>query len=333
MTATVPSASERSAETTLHSFSSQPRVVQARKKYRDIKSVEEPEGPTFYGNIMFDKRVVRGNTYALQSLPATSQPDPLEIQRMRENARRALARQRARKQLRTSPEAVENRQHVYVQTELYLEEITERIEEADYGSQTDAFLDRPSTPLFVPVKTGDDATTQVLIGDLFNFNLEVKPILEVIVAKTVEQSLIEVLEEEELANLRKQQSASEEIINTEVAEQQRLEEQVRRHQEEKVRRKEQQTKVLLLEKETAEKIAARIFALTYMADLVPTVFGALSNNGYFYDPVERDLEQDFLPWLMEQVDEQLEMNNRGRLVLDGMIREVMLRRLKKYENR
>lgn len=65
--------------------------------------------------------------------------------------------------------------------------------------------------------------------------MEVKPILEVLVGKTVEQALLEVMEEEELANLRAQQRAFEELRNSELVEQQRLEEQERRHREEKVR--------------------------------------------------------------------------------------------------
>ena len=52
--------------------------------------------------------------------------------------------------------------------------------------------------------------------------------------KTVEQSLLEVMEEEELANLRSQQRSFEELRNAELVEQQRLEEQERRHREEKV---------------------------------------------------------------------------------------------------
>lgn len=69
---------------------------------------------------------------------------------------------------------------------------------------------------------------------LFDFDIEVKPILEVLVGKTVEQALLEVMEEEELANLRSQQRAFEELRNVELVEQQRLEEQERRHREEKV---------------------------------------------------------------------------------------------------
>ena len=52
--------------------------------------------------------------------------------------------------------------------------------------------------------------------------------------KTVEQALLEVMEEEELANLRAQQRAFEELRNAEMVETQRLEEQERRHREEKV---------------------------------------------------------------------------------------------------
>lgn len=53
-----------------------------------------------------------------------------------------------------------------VQTELYLEEISDRVEEADQEVQTDAFLDRPPTPLFVPAKTGKDVSTQILEGEV-----------------------------------------------------------------------------------------------------------------------------------------------------------------------
>ena len=84
-----------------------------------------------------------------------------------------------------------------------------------------------------------------------------KPILEILVGKTVEQSLLEVMEEEELANLRAQQRRFEELRNAELVETQRLEEQERRHREEKERRMRQQLEVLKKEKETTEKLAAR----------------------------------------------------------------------------
>ncbi|XP_027702385.1 radial spoke head protein 3 homolog isoform X2 [Vombatus ursinus] len=262
----------------------------------------------------------------------TTQPDPIELQRQQEIKRKALARKRAREHLRLrSPEPVEGRKHVDVQTELYLEELADRIIEVDMECQTDAFLDRPPTPLFIPAKTGRDVATQILEGELFNFDIEVKPMLEVLVGKTIEQALLEVLEEEELAELRMHQQRFEELRNLELAEVQRLEEQERRHQKEKERRRQQQLAVLHKQNETSQKIAARAYAKIYLADLLPSVFGNLRDNGYFYDPIERDIEIGFLPWLMHEVDKTMEYQTVGRVVLDMMIRDVVENRLKMFE--
>lgn len=61
-----------------------------------------------------------------------------------------------------------------------------------------------------------------------------QPILEVLVGKTIEQALIEVLEEEEIAALKEQQRRFLELRDAEKAEEQRLAEQDRRLREEKV---------------------------------------------------------------------------------------------------
>ncbi|KAM9316006.1 radial spoke head protein 3 homolog [Gastrophryne carolinensis] len=329
MTSVLPAQKEMGSGT--YTFSSHPRVVQNRRKYRTIEPPMTEEAYP-YGNIMYDRRVVRGNTYAQHVLPLSAQPDPVEIQRAQEARRRALARKRAKELLRPrTPEPVEGRKHIDVQTELYLEELSDRVEEKDMECQTDAFLDRPPTPLFIPAKTGVDVATQILEGELFDFDLEVKPILEVLVGKTIEQALLEVMEEEELANLRAQQRAFEELRNAELAEAQRLEEQERRHREEKERRKQQQREILLKEKETAEKVAARAFSQQYLADLIPSVFSSLRDNGYFYDPVERDVETVFMPWLMDEVEKTLEKYNLGRTMLDILIREVMEKRIDVYK--
>lgn len=38
--------------------------------------------------------------------------------------------------------------------------------EMDVGVQTDLFVDRPATPVYVPAKTGADAFTQIYPGDV-----------------------------------------------------------------------------------------------------------------------------------------------------------------------
>lgn len=78
-----------------------------------------------------------------------------------------MARRRAKEQARRhTPEPVEGRKHIPVQTELYLEELSDRVEEVDVDVQTDAFLDRPPSPMFIPAKTGIDVETQILEGDV-----------------------------------------------------------------------------------------------------------------------------------------------------------------------
>ncbi|XP_078412963.1 radial spoke head protein 3 homolog [Cetorhinus maximus] len=311
-----------------YTFSSRPRALQERKKYRQE---QQQCAAGYYGNIMYDRRVVRGNTYAQHTLPVTAQPDPIEVQRQQEIQRRAVARRRAKAQLRTgTPNPVEGRIHTEVQTELYLEELSDRIEEVDVDTQTDAFLDKPQTPLFIPGKTGKDVATQIKEGELFDFDIEVKPMLEVLVGKTIEQALLEVMEEEELANLRALQRDFEELRNAELAEVQRMEEKERRHREEKKRRMEQQQDVLKKEKDTSDKIAARAFAQSYLADLIPTVFSTLRDNGYFYDPVERDVEKVFLPWLMGEVKKSIEKRILGRTMLDIILRDVINSRTKAF---
>ncbi|NXI34624.1 RSPH3 protein, partial [Galbula dea] len=319
----------------LYSYSSPPRVLPSRPKYREPPDAAEPEKkPVRYVNLMYDSRVVRGNTYTLQFTPASTQPSPLEIQRQRKAWKRALARRLAREQMQLrTPEPVEGREHIHVQTELYLEAISDRIIEVDKECQTDAFLDRPPTPLFIPAKTGKDVATQIEEGELFDFDIEVKPILEVLIGKTIEQALLEVMEEEELAKLWAHQHAYAELRNAELAEVQRLEEQDRRYREEKERRKLQHKQMLQKQKETTEKIAAWAFAQHYLIDLIPSVFNNLRESGYFYDPIERDIETEFLPWLMTEVEEALERKVLGRTMLDSVIRTVVENRLEAFSRK
>ncbi|NXT85913.1 RSPH3 protein, partial [Zapornia atra] len=317
-----------------YSYSSRPRALSARPRYRGPPGAAEPEKePIRYVNLMYEPRVVRGNTYALQLIPVSTQPNALEIQRQREARKRALARKHAEEQMRQrTPEPVEGREHIHVQTELYLEEISDRIIEVDMECQTDAFLDRPPTPFFIPAKTGKDVATQIEEGELFDFDIEVKPIVEVLIGKTVEQALLEVMEEEELAQLWARQRAYTELRNAELAEVQRLEEQDRRYREEKERRHRQHMQMLQKQKETTEKIAARAFAQHYLADLIPSVFNNLRESGYFYDPIERDIETEFLPWLMREVEETLERKVLGRMMVDSLICMVVGKRLDAFSH-
>lgn len=274
-----------------YQFASEPRAVAPRKKYR-----EEPAPGGTNSNIMWDRRVVRGNTYAAQ-IVATAAPDVVQqLQRDAQDQNRP--KQRESKEFRApTPEPVQGRHHIDVQTDAYLEEVSDKVPEHEVDTQTDEFLDRPASPLFIPIKTGVDKDTQILEGDLFDFELEVEPILDVLVGKTLEQSMMEVMEEEELAELRAHQEEFVQLRNAELAETQRMEEAERRKFEEKERRLKQERERLEKEQVLKEKVAAAAFARNYMSGIENSVLDRLSKMAYFYDPVEREVETDFMPWL------------------------------------
>ena len=69
--------------------------------------------------------------------------------------------------------------------------------------QTDEFIAKPPTPPYVPKKSGIDKITQIEDYDLFDYDREVQPILNVLLTKTIEQSILEVEEEAEINEIRK----------------------------------------------------------------------------------------------------------------------------------
>uniref|UniRef100_A0A3P9J5R9 Radial spoke head 3 n=1 Tax=Oryzias latipes TaxID=8090 RepID=A0A3P9J5R9_ORYLA len=301
----------------MYVFSSRPRVVEDPWKPRWSPSERMQQK---HGNIMRDPRVFRGIT--------SSQP----LKFAEESTTRAVGPKQVRRKFRArTPEAVQGRKHVDVQTESYLEELSDIPEVKETECQTDAFLDRPETPIFLAAKTGKDAATQIYEGDLFDFEEEVQPILEILVGKTLEQSLLEVMEEEELAALMAQQRAFLERRNNELPEVHRLQEQERRRREERERRMAEQRRALEEEKEVAEKIAARALTQQQLADLVPSVLASLRREGYFYDPVERDVETHFFPRLMDDVESILQKNCRVRELLDEIIYDVTQKSLDALE--
>ena len=70
-------------------------------------------------------------------------------------------------------------------------------------TQTDEFLPKPPSPKYIPKKTGINESTQIGDYDLFDYDREVQPILNVLLNKTVEQAILEVEEETELNEIRK----------------------------------------------------------------------------------------------------------------------------------
>lgn len=107
--------------------------------------------------------------------------------------------------------------------------------------------------------------------------------------KTIEQALIEVLEEEELAALREQQRRFLEVRAAETAEAQRIAEKERRLIAEKERQIASYEKGMQVQKEMEERIAASVLIQGYMADLLPSVLEGLEEEGFLTDYIKQGL--------------------------------------------
>eukprot|EP01041_Mallomonas_annulata_P003403 gene3403-6755_t len=172
------------------SYSTAPLPVKPRKKFRDTLD----DGPT---SLMCDPRVVRGNTHAMARTLASMKRD----------------NEQKTKPIKTveikPPESPSRPTYSYEVPEFVSAELDLSLYLIDNGAsrpsvkvaetQADEFKYRPDTPEYVPRKTGIDRETQVEdVRDLFNFDAEVAPMLEVIIKKTIEQAIFEVEAEEEL---------------------------------------------------------------------------------------------------------------------------------------
>ena len=174
-------------------YSSNPQPIKGKKsKYR------ENEVPL---NMMSDPRVIRGSTTVLaKKLTAAKDSDSNNAVITRESAlldEKVVSRATYRFDVKP---------YSGIDLSLYLTEQNSHASTPDDNTtQTDIFLKRPPTPEYVPRKTGVDISTQVDdVRDLFKFDLEVQPIVDVIVQKTLEQALFEVRAEEELFQISRE---------------------------------------------------------------------------------------------------------------------------------
>jgi hypothetical protein len=241
-------------------------------------------------------------------------------QKLTEARRQQLEMERANSIM--TPQPIEGRKHIEIQTEKYLEEVTDIVTECEAYTQTDPFMDRPESPVFLPAKSGVDVAVQVE-EDLFNFDFEVDPILEVLVGKTLEQSMLEVMQEEEMRNIAEAQRQFEQVRNERLSETQRLEAEEIRRNEEKDRRKKQERERLQREHQVKEKLASRTFSKNFLSNLEGRVFNTLEQQGFFYDVVQREVETNFMPWLIGTVQDLVEEKKKTRQMVDDLIKTTL----------
>lgn len=307
------------AESATYSFSSVPKPVGARtKKYREPGEAEtgmyrDPKETC----ISWDKRVHRGNTYSMYTQSAIK--EALESAGKDNTSPKPLRRRKPKeKSLFDMPLPEPERIPVDLTSHLVAKE--EPIEVSVVEAQTDEFLPEPPEEQYLPQKTGIDAQTQVEDGELFIFDREVEPILDVLVMKTLEQSIMEVEEEHELSSMTefKGEWYERQQKMMQAWQQQVDEEWVRWEEKEAVvaskrQEKEREARVLL-------KIQAMNVSKNHLAQLVPNAVADLQEVA-FPDARRLAVDRSFLPNLFSQVRKEITSTKKAQLHVDSITLE------------
>lgn len=302
-----------------YSFSSQPKpVAGARKKYRDPNEVIDP---AMYRDpketsISWDKRVHRGNTYSMYTQNAIREA----LEQAENPPAPTLRRKRAAKEKSPFDMGMPEKERVPVDltNNLVAKEVIPVLDTVE--AQTDEFLPEPPPEQYQPQKTGVNESTQVEDGELFIFDFEVEPILEVLINKTLEQSIMEVEEENEIDQMTefktawmKRQAAMMEDWKAQVAE-----EWVRWGQKEEVLKKKREEK--RREAQVLLKIQAMAVAKAHLKDLVPNAVQSLQEEA-FPDMTDLTINREFLPQIMTEVRQQVQSKVGAEKSIKNIIRK------------
>mmetsp|Transcript_26918 Transcript_26918/g.48644 ORF Transcript_26918/g.48644 Transcript_26918/m.48644 type:complete len:452 (-) Transcript_26918:195-1550(-) len=304
------------ADSATYSFSSAPKAVGARKKYREPGEDTQMYRDLKETGIHWDKRVHRGNTYGMYTQNAIK--EALESAQKDETVKPPRRRKAKEKSPFDMPLPEPERIPVDLTPHLIAKEVI--IEVSTEEAQTDEFLPEPPPEQYQPQKTGIDVSTQVEDGEITDFDREVEPILDVLVMKTLEQSIMEVEEEHELSQMSdfKGEWYERQTQMMKAWQEQVDEEWVRWEQKEAVMakkraEKEREARVLL-------KIQAIQAAKSHLTQLVPNAVQDLQGLA-FPDTRSLAIDRSFLPNLFAKVQQEVASIKTAQQVVNKVCAE------------
>nr|CEL72277.1 TPA: radial spoke 3 protein [Toxoplasma gondii VEG] len=299
----------------------QPPSIKRVRAFGDNEVNGSESATSALSNLLTDKHVYGSSLISRDTRPKFSQSflsrlnhggaEARRIKRRLQKAKEATADPFKPERLLT-PAPVSGRQHIQLQTEEHLIELTQHAREFMAETQTEPWMDKPPTPMFRPHREEVHVATQILDGDLFDFEEEVVPILEVIVGKVLEQSITEVLEEEELAAIQKQQDEFDRARMLELIEVQRLEAAEKRRQEETERRLAQAQAWQEIKLTTYRKMLAMDFAAVQRRGCSQMALRELAESAnLFMHPNVGAVSVLFWPSLMRQATDEVAFMKDG----------------------
>ncbi|DAZ99774.1 TPA: hypothetical protein N0F65_001283 [Lagenidium giganteum] len=324
-----------------YSYSSKPRAVLSNraKAMRDpallLPTNNEPRqlGP----NIMYDPRIVRGSVFApnassftqkLHSRPFIAQQAPTPTRRSsdkKSSKRSGASGPRKKSQNIYEAQQVASYSFTPFSLDANLIEQPPLKHDRDGATQTDAFKEiTVRTPkramadgVYQRPKVGIDSGTQIEVSDkLFNFDVEVKPLVNVLVSKTIAQALAEVKEEEEMKAIKRERVLLDEEKETQRKADRALEQKAREAVQKKAKTMQFQAQKLEERKRFNEKLLAWQLAHKMFPRVLSTAQATLYKKGVFYDPTQRELQQWLLTDVYVSADTKLRLRELSHRLLD-----------------
>ena len=155
----------------------------------------------------------------------------------------------------------------------------------DLGIQSDEieYDEIENEQKFLPQKLGKDEATQIMDGDLFDFDKDVQPLLTVVVGKTLEQSLLELEQEQEIENLRQAKLMYSKKRNDDSKRIKNLEEKEIQKKYNNDAKKEIRNQIRETRKKTQKQLISRFISKTYLRDLAKNSYKDLIHRCQFRD--------------------------------------------------
>ena len=192
--------------------------------------------------------------------------------------------------------------------------------------QTDPLPEPPVPVLIWPEKTGIDVETQVNDGDLFNFTQEVKPLVSIIVSKTLEDSRREVLEEEEIKIMKEQQKKYKKYNEEDENRINEIEKDENEKYNEMKKQNENKKERIEMTKMFQRKLYSRIKGKQYIKEILTETHKFLFERGLYKTSDANDFYTELLPDLQNIADNQFKysfsnLENIQRLLKYKYIKE------------
>nr|CAD7444634.1 unnamed protein product [Timema bartmani] len=179
----------------------------------------------------------------------------------------------------------------------------------------------------IPDKLIEDADTEIQTGDLFDFDVEVEPYLEVLVGASVYQAMDEVVWEKQVGASQRRANIFNKVKAGEKAEVQRLNERNRRLQEEDNRRKKEHEEGTSKQEDQDVNIASANLVRGALVHVLPQVLTGLKKEGYRIEDLRTDVDEHFLPWLVEEVRSIIDTKENVSKKLVGIVTRLVEERI------